>query len=91
MVSTFAGLANITNAIAIAINKLINATFANILYSLYQVHQRGLLLQHAVTIAFLHSVHEGLLILMTLADEHIVADGSPLKVKTALLLIFSFL
>ena len=39
-----------------------------------QVHQSGLLLQNAVTIAFLHGVHEGLLILVALADEHVVTD-----------------
>ena len=47
---------------------------SGVIHVALQVHQRGLLLQHAVTIAFLHSVHEGLLILMTLADEHIVTD-----------------
>ena len=39
-----------------------------------QVHERGLLLENTVPIALLHGVHEGLLILVTLADEHIVAD-----------------
>ena len=40
-----------------------------------QVHQGGLLLQDTVAVAFLHGVHKGLLILVTLADEHIIADA----------------
>ena len=40
-----------------------------------QVHQSGLLLQDTVAVAFLHGVHKGLLILVALADEHIIADA----------------
>ena len=40
-----------------------------------QVHQGGLLLQDTVAVAFLHGVHKGLLILVALADEHIIADA----------------
>ena len=40
-----------------------------------EVHQRGLLLQDAVPVALLHGVHEGLLVLVALADEHIVPDA----------------
>ena len=39
-----------------------------------QVHQSGALLQNAVPIALLQSIHEGLLIGVTLTDIHIIAD-----------------
>ena len=40
-----------------------------------QVHERRSLLKDAVAVAFLQRVHEGLLILMTLMDVHVVADA----------------
>ena len=40
-----------------------------------QVHQGGLLLQNTVAVALGHGVHESLLILVALADEHIVPDA----------------
>ena len=40
-----------------------------------QVHQGGTLLQNAVPVALGHGVHEGLLILVALTDEHIVPDA----------------
>ena len=43
-----------------------------------QVHQGGLLLQNAVPVALLHRVHEGLLVLVALADEHVVPDADDL-------------
>ena len=39
-----------------------------------QVHQGGLLFQNAVPVALLHGIHEGLLVLVALADEHVVPD-----------------
>ena len=40
-----------------------------------QVHQSGALLQNAVAVALFQSVHEGLLIGVTLTDVHVVADA----------------
>ena len=52
----------------------IGHALGGVIHVALQVDQRGLLLQNVVTIALLHGVHEGLLILVALADEHIVAD-----------------
>ena len=40
-----------------------------------EVHKRRALLENAVAVALFERVHEGLLILVPLADEHIVADA----------------
>ena len=53
----------------------IGHALGGVIHVALQVHQSGLLLQNTVAVAFLHGVHEGLLILVTLADEHIIADA----------------
>ena len=53
----------------------IGHALGGVIHVALQVHQGGLLLQNAVAIAFLHGVHEGGLILVALADEHVVTDA----------------
>ena len=53
----------------------IGHALGGVIHVALQVDQRGLLLQNTVAVALLHGVHEGLLILVALADEHIVADA----------------
>ena len=53
----------------------IGHALGGVIHVALQVHQGGLLLQDTVAVAFLHGIHKGLLILVALADEHIIADA----------------
>ena len=44
-----------------------------------QIDQGGFLLQDSVVMSFGNSIHEGLLILVAFADEHIIADTDDIR------------
>ena len=53
----------------------IGHALGGVIHVALEVHQRGALLQNAVPVALLQSVHKGLLILVALTDIHIVPDA----------------
>ena len=53
----------------------IGHALGGVIHIALEVHQRGALLQNAVPVALLQSVHKGLLILVALTDIHIVPDA----------------
>ena len=55
--------------------KHIRHTLRRVVNVALEVHKRRALLENAVAVALFERVHEGLLILVTLADEHIVANA----------------
>jgi len=55
--------------------KHIRHTLRRVIDVALEVHKRRALLENAVAVALFERVHEGLLILVPLADEHIVANA----------------